>query len=284
MAPPCYDETTTAKSDSELKLKGHKLMNNEVKTIDIGQGLQLSAMFAQSLRKIGLSFDEAQNLIDKPSVFKSRLKALKDGKMPMPIGSTYRYTVIEKLDVKSQQSHRSDDCGEYIKFDTQLEKLLSKACHNVRNRRHEEGFVHKCTALENVPRQGCLYRLYPILRDAMDWHGPDTQLWNTLGERGVLWTPDQVLGFLRDEIHEGNDPLGLIEMGSADFPVVCSEKEIGSRDSIDPDAVGLLTVNLHPPVKQKKVWDVRVRLGPGYMVEYYGNNLFFADDPRRSAE
>jgi hypothetical protein len=281
MAPPCYDETTTAKSDSELKLKGHKLMNNEVKTIDIGQGLQLSAMFAQSLRKIGLSFDEAQNLIDKPSVFKSRLKALKDGKMPMPVGSTYRYTVIEKLDVESRQSHRGDDVGEYIKFENELDKRLPDPERISFWDRREPKFVHKCTVLDGVPRQGCLYTLYPILRDVLDWQGPDTHLWGLLGERGALWTPDQVLGFLRDEIHEGNDPLGLIETAGATFPIVWAGEESYLSNCTDPEKVGFLEVSVGSPIRQKTVWQVRARLGPGYMAEFYNKLMFFASDPRQ---
>lgn len=249
-----------------------------------GQAFQLVAVISQQLGKIGLGFDGAKLLIDKPSITRRRLKAL-SGENPSLIVPQYQYATLERLDADPDAFHRGDDCGEYLIFNRDLEaifarpdKLVTKYGHSEKPRK-----VYRCDVIRSLSEEDGY--LYPVFREAMLYNGPDDCLWETLFKRRALWTVSAVLGFLRDEIHCGDDPLGLTEADEeAIFPVLLTQEEGQYAGSSDyPERVGALLVSRLAPVRQKRGW--RVALSETSGIPLHNMKLiFFANNPQPTAE
>src|SRR3954470_4687034 len=110
-------------------------MNNEAQTkpITSGQALQLVSVISQSLGKIGLDFDLAKLLIDKPSITRRRLKAL-TGENPNLIVPHYQYATMERLDVKPDSGyHGHSHEPDYLGFNKDLEEVMTESTKLIRN-------------------------------------------------------------------------------------------------------------------------------------------------------
>lgn len=256
-------------------------MNNEAQTkaVTSGQALQLVSVISQSLGKVGLDFDLAKLLIDKPSITRRRLKAL-TGENPNLIVPHYQYATMERLDVKSDSYHGHQHEPDYLGFNKDLEEVLTGPTKLVRKYGSGEKsrFVHRCDVVRTL---GDDEGLYPVFREALMYQGYDGGMWNLLYKRRALWTVSDVLGFIYDEIHEGSDPLCLTENedGDAIFPVLLTEKVDDFYRKTVYDRVGMLMVSRGPLLRQKRKWNVGLHDGED-MFQFHRKTIFFANDPR----
>lgn len=233
-----------------------------------GQALQLMAVIAQKLGKIGLDFDGAETLIAKPDLTRRRLQALV-GEKSIQVVPQHQWATIESLHFGSDRSHRQEDVGEFLTIDPQLKKVLDGEDKIVD--RCTAGVYHRCDVVRDISEDDGA--LYPVFREVLQHHGTDDSMWDLLHERHALWAVDDVLGFLRDEIHEGKDPLGLTETcEEAVFPVLLTKKDNGFR-------VGFLFVHKSSLVRQKQTWSAGIVEGKQVMC-FVRKLIYFANDPR----
>ncbi len=256
-------------------------MNNEAqtKTMTSGQALQLVSVISQSLGKIGLDFDLAKLLIDKPSITRRRLKAL-TGENPNLIVPQYQYATMERLDVKPDTYHGHQHDPDYVGFNKDLEEVLTGSAELVRKygSRERPRFAHRCDVVRTL---GDDEGMYPVFREALRYQGHDGGMWSILYKRRAFWTISEVLSFIYDEIHEGNDPLGLTENedGDALFPVLLTEKYDEFFRKTTFDRIGTLMVSRGPLLRQKRKWNVGLHDG-GDIFQFHRKTVFFANDPR----
>jgi len=245
-----------------------------------GLAFQLLAVIAQQIGKIGLGFDQAKLLVDKPSITRRRLEALCGEKTSL-IVPNHQYATLERLEVDPNGYHRDDPCGEYlVTVGKEIEEALAASNSLTRKygNREKPASVHRCDVVHSVSEKDGA--LYPVFREVMRYHGADDYLWETLHERRALWTTNAVLGILSDEIHDGNDPLGLTEINEeAVFPVLLTEKEnMCERFKRSPDRVGALFVSRRAPIRQKRGWSVSL-VESRNIPQFLRNLIYFANDP-----
>lgn len=256
-------------------------MNNEAQTkmMTSGQALQLVSVISQSLGKIGLDFGLAELLIDKPSITRRRLKAL-TGENPNLIVPRYQYATMERLDVKPDSYHSHQHEPDYLGFNKDLEEVLTGSAKLVQQygSREKSRFVHRCDVIRKL---GNDEGMYPVFREALMYQGHDEGMWDILYKRRAFWTVRDVLGFVYDEIHEGNDPLCLTENEDVDalFPVLLTEKFDDFFRKTTFDRIGTLMVSRGPLLRQKRKWNVSLYDG-GCIFQFQRKTVFFANDPR----
>jgi hypothetical protein len=255
-------------------------MNNEAqtKTMTSGQAFQLVSVISQSLGKIGLDFDLAKLLIDKPSITRRRLKAL-TGENPFLIVPQHQYATIERLDVRPNGSHHYQGDADYLTFNKDLEEVLTAPDDLVREYGSTERprTVHRCDVVRTL---GENEGLYPVFREALMYQGNDGGMWGTLYKRRAYWTIKEVLGFVYDEIHEGDSQLGLTEHSDeVVFPVLLTEKFDSFLRKMTYDRLGALVVSQGSLLRQKRKWHVSLYDGGG-MLRFHLKTIYFANNPR----
>ncbi len=254
-------------------------MNSEAKTMTVGQALQLVAVIAQKLGKIGLTFDIAEMLISKPNITLRRLKAL-IGESPSSIVPQHQYATLERLNVDPSALHRHEDVGEYLRVDKRLADALARPDLLGAKRYFwsENRSVYRCDVVKNITEDE---GLYPVFREVLMHNGGDDRIWNLLYKRHALWTIDEVLGFLRDDIHCGNDLLGLTESKEeVVFPVILSERRDQFNEHVTlPHKLGFLMVHQGAPLHQTRTWYVSLSEDNGSF-EFVRKLIYFANDPR----
>ncbi len=256
-------------------------MNNEAQTkmVTSGQALQLVSVISQSLGKIGLDFNLAKLLIDKPSITRQRLKAL-TGENPNLIVPQYQYATMERLDTKPDDYRGHQHEPDYLRFNNDLEEVLTGSTKLVERyaSRDRPRFVHRCDVIREL---GHDEGMYPVFREALRYQGYDGGMWGILYKRRAFWTISEVLSFIYNEIHTGDDPLGLIENedGDALFPVLLTEKSDEFYHKKIFDRVGTLMVSRGPLLRQKRKWNVGLHNDED-IFQFYCKTVFFANDPR----
>jgi hypothetical protein len=278
-----------------LGQKGHKLMNNEAKTMTSGQSLQLMAVIAQSLGKIGLDFDSAKDLIDRPHITRKRLKALKD-ETPIVVPQ-HQYATIEQVGVDNAGHWKYDTVKEFVRLSDGIKEILEKPqeTDNYDDWRNRKINAFRCDIIRKPDS------LVPVFREALCHAGPDACIWNLLYERRALWTVTEVLGFIYREVNDDQDPLGLRDFksefnggGAPMFPVLLSTKNKSTwRNIYEPEAdqVGLIVVNQGLFLRKQRTWDVRLE-SSGNIEDRknwtegnrFKRTIYFANDPRVPAK
>ncbi len=253
-------------------------MNNEAKTITSGQALQLMAVIAQQLGKIGLTFDVVEELIGKPALTRSRLKGLVGERLPVKAVKTSRYTELERLDVSLCEGHRSEDVGDHLTLSgfslDALGRLVDRytTCN-------DRCWPYRCDIIRSTSDVG----LWPVFREVLQHEGADNEIWAILYKRHALWTIHKVLGFLRDDIHEGDDKLGLTEHREVIFPVLLTETPHQNGSPRRADRVGFLLVHQGRPIHQRRVWSVALVEGED-IFSFVRDSIYFANNPGPAAK
>lgn len=253
-------------------------MNNEAQTkmMTSGQALQLVSVISQSLGKIGLDFDLAKLLIDKPSITRRRLKAL-TGENSNLIVPQYQYTTMERLDVEPDTCYDNRHEPDYLGFNEDLKKVLADALVGRYVNKWKSRFVHRCDVIRAYVDDE---RMFPVFREALKYQGCDGGILSLLYKRGALWTVSEVLSFIYNEIHQGADPLCLTqnEDGDALFPVLLTEKYDELLRRTTYDRIGTLMVSLGGLLRQKRKWYVSLHEGEA-IFRLYRKTVYFANDP-----
>ncbi len=248
-------------------------MNNEAKTITPGQAFQLLAVIAQQLGKIGLTFEIAEQLIGKPAMTRSRLKGLLGSVRSTPVAASKQYTELERLDVSLYEGHRSEDAGEYLVLSHDLSQMLDQVVNDYTS--NDRCWSYRCDIIRSTSDVG----LWPVFREVLQHEGADNEIWGILYKRHALWTVGQVLGFLRDDIHQGDDKLGLTEhKREVIFPVLLTETPHQNGSPRRSDRVGFLLVHQGRPIHQRRVWGVALVEGDE-IFSFEREMIYFANNP-----
>jgi len=192
-------------------------MNNEVKTITGGQAFQLSAAIAQSLSKLHLPFETAQEYISNRRKREKLLRQFLNEPPPVQL-SPQLHSSLEETGVKIEVGGRYREIINIVPLISPPAKIdLADITSESHLSRGEVGKVLRC----NI--RGESETLTTILREVLQYQGPDSRLVDMMEKRKVFWTIFQVLDLLRHIIDNSKDPLGLEEFkypSEVYFPIV----------------------------------------------------------------
>ncbi|MBP9702004.1 MAG: hypothetical protein KBD47_03440 [Candidatus Pacebacteria bacterium] len=209
---------------------------------------------------------------------RSRLKGLLGSVRSTPVAASKQYTELERLDVSLYEGHRSENVGEHLTLSgfslDALDRLVDHytTCN-------DRPWPYQCRIIRSTSNVG----LWPVFREVLQHEGADNEIWDILYKRHALWTIHKVLGFLRDDIHQGDDRLGLTEHREVIFPVLLTETPHQNGSPRRSDRVGFLLVHQGRPIHQRRVWSVHLVEGEE-IFSFERETIYFANNPGPAAK